>query len=60
MAKSDIFYPFHPKLFKILICYANSDDGIMFSTKKSSGYILWHFGENLVLNHVIIVAINVR
>lgn len=51
-----IFWPFHPNLFKILTCYANSDDGIVFSGEKSSGNVLWHFGEekkcsNSVMKH---------
>lgn len=53
MAKN-IFGPFHPNLLKILMCYVNSDDDIVFRVKKFSGNILWHFGKNLMLNSLIV------
>lgn len=45
MRENSVLSPFHSNLLKILMCYANFVNGIVFDAKKSSGSVLRHFGE---------------
>jgi len=55
-AKNAIFYLLYLNLFKILTCYSNSANSIVFSTKKIFTYVFQkEFGQNFLQYNVMIL-----